>query len=40
MESKRQKKKEAKVRFMATLLAGLMIFSAIAGALIYFVAQH
>jgi hypothetical protein len=35
MENKRQKQKEFKVRIMATVLAGLMIFSALAGALIY-----
>ena len=38
MESKRQKKKEAQKRLMAILLAGLMVFSAIAGVLAYLLA--
>ena len=39
MESKRQKRKEARARLMATILVGLMIFSVVAGVLIYFVKQ-
>ncbi len=37
MENKRQKKKEAKIRLMATIIVGVMIFSVIAGVLVYFI---